>query len=419
MDSSFSKYQDFRNDREKRDSVACGAAAGVAAAFGAPIGGVLFSLEEGSSFWSTKLTWRCFFCAMTTVFFSYIFSSAGSLFGHSDTSAMFSFGEFFSLHGDQTNYSVWELSLFLLVGALGGLIGSCFNYSAERLFRWRRENITLTESKFYEILCVVLIMSLISLCLPLLWNKCTLLPVDTDGWSEQEKVLVDELVPLYCNKETEYNELASLYLTDSDTAIRQLFHFREAENHYFTTFSSGALFLFLIPYVTMACITYGLSVPAGMFVPSLLSGAAFGRLIGHLLHKLDSKRGIFADSGTYALMGAAGLTSGITRMTISLTVMVLEATGDMQYVLPLMLTVMSARFIGNIFTDGIYDSHINSRRLNFLDEDESISKLMELHDLTVNEIMTADPCTLRGVMRTGDCYDLLRRNLHHCYPVGK
>ena len=286
---------------------------------------------------------------MTTLATLFWVRNIDSLWGQANMDKLFSFGDFNGRAGEASNFSIWELSLFIIIGCLGGLIGAVFNATNEHITLWRMRRINHSKlRRFIEVICVSAMVTTVSFLMPVMWGRCTALPTDMQDWTNQEKKLVESLVPFRCIPGKEYNEVASLFFTEADTAIKQLFHFREAGADDNRTFSSGALFVFFVPYFIMATLTYGIAVPSGLFVPSLLSGAAFGRLVGHLLHKLDHTNGTFADSGTYALIGAAAVLGGMARMTISLTVILLEATGDMQYVLPLMLTLMAARFWATI-----------------------------------------------------------------------
>ena len=56
------------DDADQREFISAGAAAGLAAAFGAPIGGVMFAMEEACTFWTRKVAWRCFIAATVAVF---------------------------------------------------------------------------------------------------------------------------------------------------------------------------------------------------------------------------------------------------------------------------------------------------------------------------------------------------------------
>lgn len=401
------------------DFVACGAAAGVASAFGAPIGGVLFALEEGASYWSTKLTWRAFFCAMVTLGTLLAITSRDgddAEGARAETGRLFSFGEFTSYGEGNINYSIWELTLFILIGCLGGLIGACFNAGNEHLTIWRMKHVNFSKKRrMLEVVLLSVLVTTVSFVMPLLWGKCTELPTDMQDWTNQEKELVGSLISFKCDPEKEYNEVASLFFCEADVAIRQLFHFRETGDADSATFSSAALFMFFVPYITLASIVYGIAVPSGLFVPSLLSGAAFGRLFGHLLHRLDHTSGTFADSGTYALMGAAAVLGGMARMTISLTVILLEATGNMQYVLPLMVTLMSARFVGNVFNEGLYDIHIHLKHIPFLEPE--VPTIAERHEIVAGQVMSTEVKCLRPVERVAIVYDLLKSVPHGNFPI--
>lgn len=63
--------------------------------------------------------------------------------------------------------------------------------------------------------------------------------------------------------------------------------------------------------------------------------------------------------GLYAMVGAAAALGGVTRMTVSLVVIMFELTGSVNWIVPLMVTVMAAKWVGDsLAKQGVYDAHI-------------------------------------------------------------
>jgi len=85
----------------------------------------------------------------------------------------------------------------------------------------------------------------------------------------------ETVISAFC-EEGQFNDLATLFFVKQEKAIRELFHFSG-------NFGISSLFVFFISTFILAFWTYGVSVPSGLFVPLIMIGAAYGRLVAELL----------------------------------------------------------------------------------------------------------------------------------------
>ncbi|KAL1453456.1 hypothetical protein WDU94_007594, partial [Cyamophila willieti] len=212
-------------------------------------------------------------------------------------------------------------------------------------------------------------------------------------------------VQMFCG-DGEYNTLAGLWLQVPEKSVRTLFHDPKAA---LNSFSLGC---FVVAYFLLAVWTYGISVSGGVFIPCLLTGAAWGRLfsqfLGHLFPGQD-----WVEPGKYALIGAAAQLGGVVRMTISLTVILIEATGNISFGLPLMLTLITAKWIGDFFTEGLYDIHIQLAGIPLLAWDPPPLS----SNITARIVKSHPVICLRPVETVGNIMDVLKATSHNGFPI--
>lgn len=388
-DISFTKFSAFRNDKEKRDFISCGAACGIAGAFGAPIGGVLFSLEEGSSFWSQALTLRKFFCTTVSATTLALIMTTSNLLPTEAGNAltgMFQFGDFSKVNdGNKEVFRLLELPMFMVLGGLGGALGALFVWAHLKTAVWRARRI---RDRFLlqvlECLTVSFVVSSVLFLTPWLVPICSAIP--------DPPVFPDTSLQLGCEAGF-FNELGTLMINSPDVTIKTMFH--DDFN-----FSIYTLVIYFLVYFPLVIWTSGTVVPGGLFVPMLLAGGILGRIFAIATHKMGLP---MLKAGTYGLVGGGALLGGMSRVTISLTVMMIEATGNILFALPLMLSLIMSKSVGDLFGHGFYDSVITFKRWPFLEEE--VPRLAK--ELKASEIMNVSFAKLENVCTVQDILNAL------------
>jgi len=298
-------------------------------------------MEEGSSFWSTVLTWRCFLSACVTVISMFAILTkildADEEGFHINSMAIFN-----GVSGEKKSnlaiddsahpdFDLWEYFLFAFVGAGGGVVGGLF-CSANRKLAMLRAKLSLsTAKKGLEVLIIS------AVCATTIWILPSL-PILSKCGDITGKRLGPSYFRQFNCEEGEYNELATLLLNPLGAkGITLLFTEDDPE-----AFSISTCIVAGLCHLIILCVAFGMSVSAGIFIPLLFIGSAWGRafsLICNLFLDADWQ----LDPRTYAIIGSAATLGGVVRVLISLTAIVCHTTSLSFFMTPIMLATLVAQ----------------------------------------------------------------------------
>jgi len=255
--------------------VACGAGAGIAATFNAPIAGIFFAMEVILAEFRTRSFIPAVVATVTATSFARRFLGDYPTLG--------------PLNYSLRSYS--ELPLYLGLGILAGLVGILeidVLYKFEDFF----ERIRILPPFLIPALGG-LILGSIGLALPHVLGV---------GYGE------NLLPPLT-------NALIAAIKERLDLKL---------------------MILLVFAKILATSITLGAGGSGGVFAPSLFIGGMLGGAYGYIMNLLFPD--ITAGYGAYALAGMAALFSGVSRATLTSIIILFEMTRDYEIILPLLLS---------------------------------------------------------------------------------
>jgi CIC family chloride channel protein len=353
------------SDERIKNLVSCGAAAGIAATFNAPIAGVAFAIEVLMSELQVRTFGNVVIAAVSASIVSQMYLGANPAFSVPS----------FSLQ------SPLAIFLFLLLGLIAALAAIMFilmlGWFEQRFEKW-----SIPQSLGPAVGAVCL--GLTGLAYMFLSGLFAGHPYD----GQSQTLFVENIPPVYGSG----------------------FMFIEEALHGNIPF---LLLAFLIVFKPLATsFTLGSGNSGGVFAPSLFIGAMLGGAMGFLFNTIFPD--ITGPPEAYALVGMAAVFAAAARAPLTAILIVFEMSNDYEMILPLMVAAVTASHFAHwLYPDSIYTQKLSRRGIRF----QQGRDMDIMQGVRVSEVMKKNPAVIYLDTPLADLYRMFQEKNLLGFPV--
>uniref|UniRef100_A0A8C3DMR4 Chloride voltage-gated channel Ka n=1 Tax=Corvus moneduloides TaxID=1196302 RepID=A0A8C3DMR4_CORMO len=343
--------REYENKFKQHEMLVAAQAVGVATVFGAPISGVLFSIEVMSSHFAVRDYWRGFFAATCGAFMFRLLAVFNS---EQETIA----AVFKSDLQIDFPFDLLETFFFVILGTICGIVACAYLFCQRWMMvavkkNWLTAKLLATDKPVYTVLVVLLLASIT-------------FPPGLGQFMASRLTMKEYLTSLFDNRT--WGALAP----NASGMAKPGGLWQEWDHPSATIY--GTLTFFLLMKFWMLILATTLPLPAGYFMPIFIlrelgpGGTRGGQPVVALLfprglHSEGPPRPIIPAG--YALAGAAAFAGSVTH-AVSTALLVCEATGHLGHVLPTVLAVLVANAISQKNQPSFYDAGIIVKKLPYL-----------------------------------------------------
>ena len=338
--------------------VGCGAAGAIAGIFKAPIAGLIFVIEVLMLDFTLTSILPLLISSVTAATVSYIFTGTDAMFKFSQT-------EIFEMH---------RIPYVLLLGIFCGLVSLYFTRTMNKV-----ENIFRKRSSQWQ----RFVMGAVTL-----------------------SILIFIFPPLYGEG---YNTINSLLNGQFLSLMDQSAFFELKDNYWGIVLFLG---LILLTKVFATSATNGGGGCGGIFAPSLYLGCIAGFIFAHTSNFFELTP--YLPEKNFALLGMAGVMSGIMHAPLTGVFLIAELTGGYDLFLPLMIVSISSFATINMFErHSIYSMRLAQKgELLTHHKDKAVLTLLK-----IDNVLETNFVVLQPDMMLGDVVKAIMQSSRSIFPV--